>query len=386
MDWYFDNGGNESGPHSVAEINQRIKEGLIIADTLVWQKGMADWRAISDIPEFADWFLRPPPVGEGLRQKSRAGHVGGEKPAELAQTDAALSAGTFRSKISSTQEFAQKSVSMRSRQRGRERDRRQKGKRWTMWFGLAVFVSIAGIAAAAFIFGFDWPFRSQQPITVENTSQTTADDALVTALLASRYGDPLRVVREKKPTEFLDVIAQLDERQGKDRSEASVTTLAGDVTDFFLNRYRPFVSHAGDEILKSVIETRLANLEAVLKIYPDKCAAFVTGGPASLGVERAEVLAPLLYAETTALLSAFLDGNSATARRNAPTDEDLDIILDDWQATGVTSVDIDSLEAANASDPNLCPAMASFLRFVLVVEGVGAERVRASFVSQMAAG
>lgn len=389
MDWYFDKGGSESGPHSTAEINRHIKEGLIIAETYVWRKGMSEWLAASDVPDFADWFVRPPPIGEGLREAPPPRRKQ-ENKQSVPASRANVASASVRPNDSPTKKGSKNphpphaQGGMRAQRRAKEREKSRKGATWLLGAGLAGIVGVVGIAVALLTIDVDWPFQGQLSQPGEQTEPPSVDEALATALLTGRYGDSLRVIMQNKPAEFADVVNQLDESQGNNRSTDGMTALAAEVTDFFLNRYRPYAPHASDDVLKAVIETRLSNIEAVLKIYPDQCAAFIVGGPASLGVERAEVLAPLLYAETTALLSVYFDGTEAEETRPEPSDNDLELLLDDWQASGVTREDITSLELSDPSDPNLCPARASFLRFVLVADGEGAERVRGSFVSQIA--
>lgn len=43
MQWYYASNGQRLGPISEAEFEQRVREGVIGADTLVWKQGMANW-------------------------------------------------------------------------------------------------------------------------------------------------------------------------------------------------------------------------------------------------------------------------------------------------------------------------------------------------------
>lgn len=45
--------GAPQGPLDHATLKQRVREGLLRADTLVWRDGMADWKAASQVPELA---------------------------------------------------------------------------------------------------------------------------------------------------------------------------------------------------------------------------------------------------------------------------------------------------------------------------------------------
>lgn len=49
--WYFSEDGRQNGPVTIEEVQHRVAIGLITRTTLVWAKGMADWREASTIPE-----------------------------------------------------------------------------------------------------------------------------------------------------------------------------------------------------------------------------------------------------------------------------------------------------------------------------------------------
>jgi hypothetical protein len=45
--------GKAQGPFDAAALAQRVKDGVLRADTLVWREGMAAWAAASQVPEVA---------------------------------------------------------------------------------------------------------------------------------------------------------------------------------------------------------------------------------------------------------------------------------------------------------------------------------------------
>jgi len=44
MDWYYTIGGDRKGPHSPAEFEQLVQQGVITPETLVWHLGMEEWQ------------------------------------------------------------------------------------------------------------------------------------------------------------------------------------------------------------------------------------------------------------------------------------------------------------------------------------------------------
>lgn len=49
-------GGEQSGPLSESEVIQKIRNGEIPSDSLVWFEGLAEWQAIDTIPAFREAF------------------------------------------------------------------------------------------------------------------------------------------------------------------------------------------------------------------------------------------------------------------------------------------------------------------------------------------
>ena len=70
--FYLGVGGQQVGPVSAAEVQQRITSGEVTPETLVWQPGMAGWVAAATVPAIAGWLasatpppLPPPPSSSG---------------------------------------------------------------------------------------------------------------------------------------------------------------------------------------------------------------------------------------------------------------------------------------------------------------------------------
>ena len=61
--WYAAIGGQQAGPLDPAAFQQKVQQGGVTADTLVWKQGMANWTAAGQIPELAGLFgSMPPPL------------------------------------------------------------------------------------------------------------------------------------------------------------------------------------------------------------------------------------------------------------------------------------------------------------------------------------
>ncbi len=61
--WYVAQGQESTGPHSMQQLQQMVKAGTLTKTTLVWQTGMANWQAASEIATFNAFFTQlPPPI------------------------------------------------------------------------------------------------------------------------------------------------------------------------------------------------------------------------------------------------------------------------------------------------------------------------------------
>ncbi len=47
--WYYVSGGEQQGPVSEEELQSLVRSGVVSADSLVWQKGMPQWRRYADV-------------------------------------------------------------------------------------------------------------------------------------------------------------------------------------------------------------------------------------------------------------------------------------------------------------------------------------------------
>ena len=56
--WYIQISGGVEGPFSKRQMK---RDDRLNFDTLVWKEGMAEWKAIRDVPELNDLFEESPP-------------------------------------------------------------------------------------------------------------------------------------------------------------------------------------------------------------------------------------------------------------------------------------------------------------------------------------
>ena len=54
--------GESKGPFNENSILEMIRTNMINQTTMIWKKGMSEWKKASDISEFSSLFMPPPPV------------------------------------------------------------------------------------------------------------------------------------------------------------------------------------------------------------------------------------------------------------------------------------------------------------------------------------
>jgi len=48
MEWFFERGGKQNGPVGVSDLVRMLDSGDLGLDTLVWRKGMDDWKPLKE--------------------------------------------------------------------------------------------------------------------------------------------------------------------------------------------------------------------------------------------------------------------------------------------------------------------------------------------------
>ena len=67
MKWYFAKDGEQQGPVSREELEQKIRSGELGGSELVWREGLADWQPLEQVEELK-MISQPvpaPPIAEG---------------------------------------------------------------------------------------------------------------------------------------------------------------------------------------------------------------------------------------------------------------------------------------------------------------------------------
>ena len=112
LKYFYAEGEEQIGPHSLAEIESKILDGKIKPDTKVWTKGMTDWLAAESIDAISGIFEEiPPPL-------SRAKSTNDETPPplniqkkevqEVEEVDLEESLGTAKPDINENEIFSRK--------------------------------------------------------------------------------------------------------------------------------------------------------------------------------------------------------------------------------------------------------------------------------------
>jgi hypothetical protein len=60
-EWHVAAGGNQTGPHTLQQVQVMLQRGQVAADSLVWKAGMAGWVAIAECGEFSAVLAAVPP-------------------------------------------------------------------------------------------------------------------------------------------------------------------------------------------------------------------------------------------------------------------------------------------------------------------------------------
>ena len=66
--YFYAKGEEQTGPHSLAEIESKIRDGEIKPDTKIWTKGMADWQTAESVDDIVNIFNEIPPSLQNAAQ------------------------------------------------------------------------------------------------------------------------------------------------------------------------------------------------------------------------------------------------------------------------------------------------------------------------------
>lgn len=110
--WYYASlGGETIGPHPPEDIESLFLIGELTRDTLLWRKGLPQWTALAEVPEFKG-LLRPepPPIPKVARvspaathpHRPPAGPVNGHRQSRWIYVIHACGAGVLASIVANT--------------------------------------------------------------------------------------------------------------------------------------------------------------------------------------------------------------------------------------------------------------------------------------------
>lgn len=68
--WYYELNGAQQGPEETAQIQQRLSNGELSSETLVWREGMTDWVALSQVVELKQGSVASPSASAQAGQAS----------------------------------------------------------------------------------------------------------------------------------------------------------------------------------------------------------------------------------------------------------------------------------------------------------------------------
>src|SRR5262245_9654746 len=72
MDWYYDTGGQQSGPVPDSQLDELVRSGVIQPETLVWRTGMPDWQPLHEARRDTRQAIPPaPPLLPPVISRSR---------------------------------------------------------------------------------------------------------------------------------------------------------------------------------------------------------------------------------------------------------------------------------------------------------------------------
>jgi hypothetical protein len=53
--------GAQTGPYHINALTEKVRDGSLVRETLVWQEGMAEWTPAGAVPELQSMFAAVPP-------------------------------------------------------------------------------------------------------------------------------------------------------------------------------------------------------------------------------------------------------------------------------------------------------------------------------------
>lgn len=80
MEYFISIAGQRTGPHSQFQIIERIREGGLKGDELVWRKGMEEWKPLREFDDFAGYWQPTPQQVAVARQARQVARIALDTP------------------------------------------------------------------------------------------------------------------------------------------------------------------------------------------------------------------------------------------------------------------------------------------------------------------
>lgn len=80
MEYHLSIAGERSGPHSQFRLIERIREGSVSGEDLVWHVGMTEWTPLRELNEFADYWKPTPETISHAEEARRIARISLDTP------------------------------------------------------------------------------------------------------------------------------------------------------------------------------------------------------------------------------------------------------------------------------------------------------------------
>ena len=80
MEYHLSIAGERSGPHSQFTLIERIREGSLTGDELVWHMGMAEWKPLRELNEFSEYWKPKPEIINDAEEARRIARISLDTP------------------------------------------------------------------------------------------------------------------------------------------------------------------------------------------------------------------------------------------------------------------------------------------------------------------
>ncbi len=210
------------------------------------------------------------------------------------------------------------------------------------------------------------------------------NDAIAHAIENSQFGEVYDVVKQYSPQDYDIFIDKITEISRTSHSKEDAYQRGIEIfVDFHRNNASSIMA-APDEYVSGVIELHTILYDALQTKNPLLCSRVAIGGMQL--ADRAEFthVTAIAVDLAAATMRAIYEGRANGRPRKVATDEDWDRFGAHWWNNGGTKRDAASMDRLSPKDANLCPALNSMMNASLSMPGKLGERIRASWVQDIA--